>query len=156
VTDNTDYSYLSYLVEWSIREPLARQFENVNGGKPFGVTLAQWLARAPGFNLDRVTTPLQLTALDRATLLNEWEAYMGLVLQGKPAELVYLPNGEHNVFKPWNRLTSQQGAVDWFCFWLKGEEDRDPTKADQYARWRELRKLDEHQATDRATKRGSN
>jgi hypothetical protein len=27
------------------------------------------------------------------------------------------------------------------CFWLKGEEDPDPAKADQYARWRELRKL---------------
>jgi hypothetical protein len=31
--------------------------------------------------------------------------------------------------------------VDWFCFWLKGEEDPGPAKAEQYARWRELRKL---------------
>jgi hypothetical protein len=31
------------------------------------------------------------------------------------------------------RLTSHQGNVDWFCFWLKNEEDP--------ARWRELRKL---------------
>jgi hypothetical protein len=31
--------------------------------------------------------------------------------------------------------------VDWFCFWLKGEEDPDPDKAEQYKRWRELRKL---------------
>jgi len=38
-------------------------------------------------------------------------------------------------------MTSQQGNVDWFCFWLKGEEDPDPAKAEQYARWRELRKL---------------
>jgi hypothetical protein len=30
-------------------------------------------------------------------------------------------------------LTSHQGNVDWFCFWLKNEEDP--------ARWRELRKL---------------
>jgi hypothetical protein len=40
-------------------------------------------------------------------------------------------------------MISQQGNVDWFCFWLKGEEDPDPTKAEQYARWRELRKLQE-------------
>jgi hypothetical protein len=33
--------------------------------------------------------------------------------------------------------------VDWFCFWLKGEEDADPSKAEQYGRWRELRKLQE-------------
>jgi hypothetical protein len=38
-------------------------------------------------------------------------------------------------------MTSQQGNVDWMVFWLKGEEDSDPAKADQYARWRELRKL---------------
>jgi len=31
--------------------------------------------------------------------------------------------------------------VDWFRFWLKEEEDPDPGKAEQYARWRELRKL---------------
>jgi hypothetical protein len=38
-------------------------------------------------------------------------------------------------------MISQQGNVDWFCFWIKGEEDPDPAKAEQYARWRELRKL---------------
>jgi hypothetical protein len=40
-------------------------------------------------------------------------------------------------------MTSQEGKVDWFCFWLKGEEDPDPEKAEQYKRWRELRKLQE-------------
>jgi hypothetical protein len=40
-------------------------------------------------------------------------------------------------------MTSQQGNVDWMVFWLKNEEDPDPTKAEQYARWHELRKLQE-------------
>jgi hypothetical protein len=40
-------------------------------------------------------------------------------------------------------MLSQQGLVDWFCFWLKGEEDSGPAKAEQYARWRELRKMRE-------------
>jgi hypothetical protein len=31
--------------------------------------------------------------------------------------------------------------VDWYCFWLKGEEDPDPAKAEQYKRWRELKTL---------------
>ena len=35
------------------------------------------------------------------------------------------------------------GSVDWLRFWLKGEEDPDPAKVEQYARWRELRKLQE-------------
>jgi hypothetical protein len=42
---------------------------------------------------------------------------------------------------PAERLASQGGNVDWFRFWLKGEEDPDAAKAAQYKRWRELRKL---------------
>jgi len=34
---------------------------------------------------------------------------------------------------------SQQGNVDWFVFWLKGEEDPASGKREQYARWRKLR-----------------
>ena len=75
-----------------------------------------------------------------------WEFFSGLFRQGKPVDFVYLPAAEHVVVKPWERMTSQQGNVDWFCFWLKGEEDPDPTKAEQYARWRELRKLQEQNA----------
>jgi hypothetical protein len=40
-------------------------------------------------------------------------------------------------------MTSQPSNVDWFAFRLKGEEDPDPAKAEQYKRWRELRKLQE-------------
>src|SRR5260370_7468998 len=40
-------------------------------------------------------------------------------------------------------MVSPQGNVDWFGFWLKGEEDSDPAKAEQYARWGKLRKLQE-------------
>ena len=39
------------------------------------------------------------------------------------------------------RMVSQLGNVDWFCFWLKGEEDPDPNKTEQHARRRELRKV---------------
>jgi len=40
-------------------------------------------------------------------------------------------------------VASQGGSVDWFRFWLQDYEDPDPAKAEQYARWRELRKLQE-------------
>jgi hypothetical protein len=38
-------------------------------------------------------------------------------------------------------VVSQQATVDWFSFWLNNHEDPDPAKAEQYKRWRELRKL---------------
>lgn len=50
-------------------------------------------------------------------------------------------------------MTSQQGNVDWFTFWLKGEEDPNPAKAEQYKRWRELRNL---QADGQKSDRSSN
>jgi hypothetical protein len=112
--------------------------EKMIGGPPVGASLALWMQRAPGFNLDHVTAPLLLTALQPFSLLEEWEPYAGLLLQGKPAELVYIPDGEHILTKPWERFTSQQGAVDWFRFWLQGAE-RDDAPAGEYARWRAMR-----------------
>jgi len=42
--------------------------------------------------------------------------------------------------------SSKRSDRDWFRFWPKGEEDSDPSKAEQYSRWRELRKLQEQNA----------
>ena len=67
-------------------------------------------------------------------------------------ELIWPPDAAHRLVKPLERITAQQGNVDWFCFWLKGEEDHDPAKAEQYTRWRELRKLQEK---NEATRTGS-
>jgi dipeptidyl aminopeptidase/acylaminoacyl peptidase len=113
----------------------------LNGGLPFGRGLQLWTERAPEFNLDRVGAPVRLEAYYPGSVLGFWEWFAGLSLQGKPVDFVYLPGASHLLTKPSDRLVSQQGNVDWFCFWLKGEEDPDPAKAEQYARWRELRKL---------------
>jgi dipeptidyl aminopeptidase/acylaminoacyl peptidase len=114
----------------------------LNGGKaPFGEDgLEQWLRESPGFNLDKVTAPVRLVALQPFAVLEMWEWFAGLRLQHKPVELVELPDASHLIVKPWERLVAQQGLVDWFRFWLKGAEDSDPAKVGQYTRWRELRK----------------
>jgi len=54
-----------------------------------------------------------------------------------------LNSDEHVLTNPAVRMASQGGSVDWFRFWLQDYEDPDPTKTEQYARWRELRKLQE-------------
>ncbi len=36
-------------------------------------------------------------------------------------------------------MDSQGLTVDWFRFWLQDQEDADPAKVEQYARWRKLR-----------------
>ena len=72
-----------------------------------------------------------------------------LTHMGRPVELIYLPDAVHILVKPWERLTSQQGDVDWFCFWLKGEKDEDPEKREEYERWLEMR---ERQFRDNASR----
>ena len=52
-------------------------------------------------------------------------------------------------------MASQGGSVDWFRFWLKGEEDLDPVKAEQYAGWRELKKMQEENGAKAKTARAN-
>jgi len=59
----------------------------------------------------------------------------------------FYPECAHELVKPQQRYPSGQSAVDWHCFWLRGEEDRDRSNAAQYTRWRELWKLQEARAT---------
>jgi hypothetical protein len=105
--------------------------------------MKEWEARSPGFNLSRVRTPLRIVAPHRSSVLSEWEWFAGLSLLGKPVEMIAIEDGVHVLQRPRDRMISQEGNVDWFDFWLNGHEDPDPTKSEQYARWRNLRKLQE-------------
>jgi hypothetical protein len=80
--------------------------------------------------------------LNPGSLLVDWHWFSGLTRLGKPVEMIYIPEGTHILEKPWDRMISQQGNVEWFCFWLKGEEDSNPAKAEQYKHWHNLRALD--------------
>lgn|SRR6266850_693823 len=146
-TDGNTVSYWTFLMNVE-PQGSANAFqgllEETNGAAPFGKGLSEWLQNAPGFNLDKVKTPLLISAFERGELISEWEIYAGLRTLNKPVDMVWLrkENWPHILVQPAHRYISQQLAVDWFSFWLKGEEDPDPGKADQYERWRELRALE--------------
>lgn len=158
LTDGVDLGYLQYLLFQNARLGAGLTLDEygaMNGGPPWGEKFQTWHERAPGFNLDRITTPLRLEAIGLGSVLGEWEPFAGLLLQRKPVELYVIPDGEHLLVKPWERLASSGSNVDWFRFWLKGEEDPDPAKAEQYARWRELKKLQAKADTNTAQRRAS-
>jgi dipeptidyl aminopeptidase/acylaminoacyl peptidase len=146
LADGVDYSYFQYVTFSN----MGREFDPVYGGPPYGKSMAQWLRESPAFLMDKIETPLRVQTLGPDSVLFDWHWYSGLSQLGKPVEMIYIPDGTHILEKPWDRMISQQGDVDWFCFWLKGEEDPDPAKADQYARWRELRKLQEQEKSNPA------
>lgn len=142
ITDGNDLSYWLYLTWTDL--PWGQKFaETMNGGvMPFGKEgLLKWAESAPGFNLDRVQTPLLISCLEKGTLVATWDIYGGLRTLKKPVDMVWLrkEDAPHVLVQPRHRYLSQQGAVDWFDFWLNAHEDQDSTKAEQYARWRKLR-----------------
>ena len=119
----------------------AWDYNALNGGAaPFGEGLKLWLKNSPGFNLDKVETPMRLVALGNTSVLQLWEWYVGLSLQKKPVDFVLIPEGIHRYGKASECKLKQEGLVDWFTFWLKGEGDPNPAKREQYARWQKLRK----------------
>jgi dipeptidyl aminopeptidase/acylaminoacyl peptidase len=140
VAEGFDAGYFQYSAVGNVASNSDSEEESVVGAPPFGEGLLLWLKRSPGFLLDKVQTPLQIQAFAPGSLLTEWEWFSGLNRLGKPVDFIYLPTGTHILMKPWDRMVSQEGSVDWFCFWLKSEEDPDPKKTEQYVRWRELRR----------------
>jgi hypothetical protein len=144
ITDGVNEGYLQYIMNVdAFGNWVAHEADATIGARPFGEGLQQWLDRSPGFNMDKVTTPLQVVAPGWNGLLEMWEPYAALRYLRKPVDLIVLPEGTHVLTNPAERLASQSGTVDWFRFWLNGEEDPDPAKTEQYARWREMRKQED-------------
>ncbi|WP_170226849.1 prolyl oligopeptidase family serine peptidase [Sphingorhabdus contaminans] len=133
ITDGIDHSYMQELI-WNNGEAPV-----VYGTQPYGPGLKKWMEEAPGFNLHRVKAPLMVTAITLGSVLMEWEVYASLKLQGKPVTFLYIPDGQHVLQNPLERLASQGTTFDWFRFWLQGVEDNSPDKAGQYESWRSMR-----------------
>lgn len=130
----------------------------VNGASPWGAGLEKWLERSPLFAVDRVSSPVRLEAYGMDSVLGLWGWYSLLSRRNMPVDMIVLPHAPHLLVKPWERMASQQGDVDWFCYWLKGEQDSSQQKAAEYRRWRELRSLLDSRTAGRtgsAVQRGS-
>jgi dipeptidyl aminopeptidase/acylaminoacyl peptidase len=140
ITDGVMFTYFQSMLQ---PERLLSEGNIIIGEPPFGKGLEQWLKRSPGFNLDKINAPLLVVAEGPTSLLYMWEPYAGLHYLKRPVDLVMLNTDEHILTNPSVRLASQGGSVDWFRFWLQEYEDPDSAKVEQYARWRNLRRLQE-------------
>jgi hypothetical protein len=133
-TSTADFGWL-----WYLSAGAPEELDALYGAAPFGDGLKEWFNLSPSFNLDRVHTPMMMLGNGSSTVL--WDWYAGLRRLRKPVEYWVLPDGTHDVFQVTQRMHNNQLLVDWFRFWLKGEEDHVPAKAEQYSRWRQFRRL---------------
>jgi dipeptidyl aminopeptidase/acylaminoacyl peptidase len=110
------------------------------GGWPEGAASANWHRISPTLNADRINAPLLVNAAD-----TEYVAGLDLIVSleelRKPVEMFIYPNELHVKNQVKHRYEIYERNLDWFKFWLKSEEDRDATKAEQYARWHKLKKI---------------
>src|SRR6202011_2223779 len=60
LADISDAGYFLYLALLNLSSEGATDSERINGGVPFGDGLASWIKNSPGFNLDKVTTPIRM------------------------------------------------------------------------------------------------
>ncbi|MBS1867513.1 MAG: hypothetical protein JSS69_16485 [Acidobacteria bacterium] len=131
LADGFDGGYLGYLV-WRSSDAVG-----VNDGKePVGVGLKSWLQSAPAFNAVKTSAAVRLESYGPRSYLGNWEWYSVLTLLHKPVDFLWIPEGTHLLVKPWDRLTSEQGNVDWFRFWLSGQNTCPASDGETCARWR--------------------
>lgn len=120
LADGFDGGYMGNLL-WRLPDG-----EGVNGGPPIGQGLTSWFEKSPAFQIDRVSAPVRLEYYGPLHFLAGWEWFSLSSILNKPVAFVWLPRGTHLLVKPCERMTSQQGSVDWFRRWLLNEgENRD-------------------------------
>lgn len=127
-SDNIDAGYFSGTL-------IPGYYQHELGSMPFDDGLENWLERSPGFSVNRVRTPLrlQMEGVSRtADLLQHWEVFARLRHLGRPVEFNVVPDvlhGSHWLQNPAQALASQEGAVDWFDFWLNDRIPEGTTEA---------------------------
>jgi hypothetical protein len=119
MADGFEGGYMSYLL-WRTAD-----YEGTNGGVAVGAGLQSWFENSPGFKLEKVSAPVHLEYYGPDSFLGGWQWFSLLSTLGKPVDFLWLPHGTHLLVKPWERMASQQGNVEWFRFWLSGEETCD-------------------------------
>ena len=99
-------------------------------------TPEQWRKLSPVFKRDRITAPL-LFQMSEQEYIDSLD-YLIPMLREHRAELYVFPNEPHQKFQPQHKLAVYNRNLDWFRFWLQRYEDPDPSKREQYERWRRM------------------
>lgn len=91
------------------------------------------------FNVDKVSAPL-LIQTSESELLASLPLHVALLDAGKAVESHVFPDEYHIKWQPQHKLAAAERTIDWFRFWLMDREDAAASKAEQYQRWRKLRR----------------
>ena len=148
VSDGSQYTLGDYWLLHS--ESSVDVSDAMYGGPPYGASLDAWLKYSTSLNLHKITTPLLMEAMGYGVpydnlnspplaLAKYFEEFTALNRMGRPVDLYYYPEEDHQPDHPQARLASLTRNLDWYRFWLQGKEDDHPINSDQYTKWRDLK-----------------
>jgi dipeptidyl aminopeptidase/acylaminoacyl peptidase len=149
LTDNVQYNLPEY---WNLRTPSTlRGWDAMYGGPPFGQTLQNWIDYSASFHLEKVHAAVLMEEMGYGIQFDDpkkpplylstaMDWFTGLTSLSRPIEMYYYPNEDHQPDHPKARLATLQRNVDWYRFWLDGQERNAPSTDTQYRRWEGLRR----------------
>jgi dipeptidyl aminopeptidase/acylaminoacyl peptidase len=105
---------------------------------PDGEGLRIWRMIAPGMNARADLPPLLFQSPDQEQVATA-ATWTQLRRAGAPVEWYEYPDEGHVKTSPANKYWVFRRNLDWFRFWLKDEVDHDPSKREQFSRWRDMR-----------------
>lgn len=108
--------------------------------QPWGEGQAEWIKRQVFFQLDKMNSAVLFHEYNRY-FPTWWDVIGGLRRLKKPVDAYTFQSGQHPPTKAEEVLLAQRQVVDWYDFWLNGKEVDDPSRAEQYQKWRELRRM---------------
>ncbi|MBJ7501001.1 MAG: Atxe2 family lasso peptide isopeptidase [Sphingopyxis sp.] len=98
----------------------------------------RWRELSAVYDIGSINTPL-LMQLPEAEARHVAELHTRMKRAGKAVDFFAFADEPHIKKQPIHKLAVYRRNLDWYRFWLKGDEDPDPAKAEQYQRWRAYR-----------------
>jgi dienelactone hydrolase len=100
---------------------------------------AFWAEISPAANAARIKAPVLMLPPETEYLYG-LPLYSALQHSGGTVDMYIFPGEGHSVARePAHQYWRNRRAIDWFAFWLQGEEHPAPETASQYDDWRALR-----------------
>ena len=68
------------------------------------------------------------------------ELHAKLTNTATPVAMYAYPDEAHVKIQPRHRYHVYRRNLDWFRYWLQDHQETDPSRAEQYRRWAEMRR----------------
>ena len=136
---------------------LNREVHDIISGATLYDDPARYIELSPELNFKGVEAAVLFEAGTRSLSIMMLGFPKAAQAAGMPSEYIIDPKTGHTITLPRLSKESATKNLDWFLFWLRGVEDPDPAKVEQYVRWREMREQQEerHEITNDALLRGT-